>query len=212
MDYDYDYNTGRSFLVLPEYGRNVQKMVNHAMSIEDRTERNRAVQTIIAVMGNLNPHLRDVADFKHKLWDHLAVISEFKLDCDSPYPTPSRESLITKPRTVDYPSFNIRYKHYGKSIELMARKAGDLPEGPERKAFIESLANLMKKMYLTWNREAVSDETIFSDLRELSKGTIRVSVEDIKLPETRDILQKQQQRKVQGKNLRNFKQNNNRKK
>jgi hypothetical protein len=202
---DHDYNTSRKNLVLPEYGRNVQKMVDHMLSIEDRDERNRCARSIIAVMGNLNPHLRDVADFKHKLWDHLTVISDFKLDIDAPYPTPSRETLYTKPRTVEYPSNHIRFKHYGKVIESMVRKAAEMEEGSERNAYIEVLANLMKKMYLTWNREAVSDDIILSDMREVSKGKISITPEALKLSETRDILHQQQRPRnnYAGKNQKN---------
>lgn len=190
----FDYNTSRKNLVLPEYGRNVQKMVDHMLAIEDRDERNRCARSIIGVMGNLNPHLRDIADFKHKLWDHLTVISDFKLDIDMPYPTPTPETLFTKPRKVDYPFNRIRFKHYGKTVESMVKKAADMEDGPERNAFVVVLANLMKKMYLTWNREAVSDEVILGDIKVLSQGRIEIEPSKLRLSETRDILQQQQQR------------------
>jgi len=195
---DYDYNTARQKLVLPEYGRNIQKMVNYAISIEDRDERNRAVKAIISIMGNMNPHLRDVADFKHKLWDHLAIISDFKLDIDSPYVTPTPETLREKPKPVPYGDYNIRFKHYGKIIELLIQQAVEYEEGPEKEVLIRLIANHMKKCYLTWNREAVSDTTIFKDLELLSGGKIVVNPE-LRLSETRDILSKNKKKRPQKK-------------
>jgi len=186
---DYDYNTSRKKLILPEYGRNIQKMVNHIKTIEDREERNKAAKTIIGVMGNLNPHLRDVNDFKHKLWDHLAIISDFDLDIDSPYETPKPESLHSKPNRVEYNQHSIRYKHYGRSIVLMIEKAVELEAGEEKDDLIKMIAYHMKKSYLTWNREAVSDEEIIMDLKTLAGGKLDISA-DLKLPETKDILAK----------------------
>ena len=186
---DYDYNTGRKKLVLPEYGRNIQKMIKYATSIEDPEERNRAARAIIAIMGNMNPHLRDVSDFKHKLWDHLAIISDFELDIDSPYVVPTLEILREKPRQVPYNTYSIRFKHYGKIIEMLIKKAVEFEEGPEKEVLIKLIANHMKKSYLTWNREAVTDEVIFQDLKELSGGKI-IADKALKLSETRDILAK----------------------
>lgn len=187
---NYDYNTSRSKLALPEYGRHIHKLVEHIMAIEDREERNKTTRSLINVMGNLNPHLRDVADFKHKLWDHLAIISNFKLDIDSPYPTPTTEILTEKPRRVPYNQHNIMYKHYGKVTENIIQRATEMPEGEEKKVLTEMLANIMKKQYLTWNRESVTDESILKDLSELSKGKINIEVDALKLSETRDILSK----------------------
>lgn len=186
---DYDYNTQRKKLVLPEYGRNIQKMINYAVSLEDKEERNKAARAIIAIMGNMNPHLRDVSDFKHKLWDHLAIISDFKLDIDSPYETPTPEILYEKPRPVDYNQSSIRYKHYGKIIERLIEQAVKFDEGKEKEVLIRLIANHMKKCYLTWNREAVTDEIIFKDLEALSGGKL-VANQDLKLSDTREILSK----------------------
>jgi hypothetical protein len=196
---DYDYNTRRKKLILPEYGRNVQKMVNHILTIEDREERNKAAHTIIGIMGNLAPHLRDIGDFKHKLWDHLAIISDFKLDIDSPYEKPLPEKLQEKPNKIEYNQKFIRYKHYGRSIAMMLKKAADMEEGEEKDHLISLLANHMKKSYLTWNREAVDDEQIFSDLKEISLGAFDMGGDDIKLNETRDILNKSRKKKIQRK-------------
>jgi len=198
MSNDYDYNTSRKKLILPEYGRNIQKMVNYLKTIEDREERNRAARTVIAVMGNLNPHLRDVSDFKHKLWDHLAIIADFDLDIDSPYDWPEKARLEEKPSKVPYNQHSIRYKHYGRSIVMMIEKAVELEPGEEKEDLVRMIANHMKKSYLTWNREAVSDEEIFQDLKTLSGGKLEISG-DLKLPETREILAKSRKKKGGGK-------------
>jgi len=193
----YDYNSSRNKLILPEYGRNIQKMVNHLKTIEDRDERNRAAKTVIGVMGNLNPHLRDVNDFKHKLWDHLAIISDFDLDIDSPYEWPERESLQSKPDKVPYSQHAIGKKHYGRSIVLMIDKAVALEPGEEKDDLVKMIAYHMKKSYLTWNREAVTDEEIFMNMKTLSGGKLEVKG-DLKLPETKDILAKNRTKKKQG--------------
>jgi hypothetical protein len=195
---DYNYNTQRKNLVLPEYGRNIQKMVDYLLTIEDREERNRATRAVIAIMGNLNPHLRDISDFKHKLWDHLQLMSDFKLDIDSPYEKPTPEVLFEKPKPIPYSNYNIRYKHYGKITELMIKEAVKFPEGKEREALIRLIANHMKKCYLTWNREVVTDDIIFEDLKNLSSGQIVID-KDMKLSDSRDILAKNKKKRNMGK-------------
>src|SRR6185295_10737630 len=120
-----EYNSTRNQMVIPEYGRNIQKMIEYAVTLEDREERNRAAKAIVLVMGYLNPQIRDIVDFKHKLWDHLFLISDFKLDVDSPYPIPPRETLKVKPQRVPYPNANIKYKYYGKNMEAMIRKVAE---------------------------------------------------------------------------------------
>jgi len=195
---EYDYNTQRSKMILPEYGRNIQKMVEYTTQIEDDEERNRAARAIIAIMGNLNPHLRDVAEFKHKLWDHLYIISDFKLDIDSPYEKPTPETLLEKPKPVPYSDYSIKYKHYGKIIELLIKEAIGFEEGEEKETLVKLIANHMKKCYLTWNREVVTDELIFEDLKRLSGGALSVSP-DLRLSESRDILQKNKKKRPQKK-------------
>lgn len=190
---DFDYNTSRERLILPEYGRNIQKLVRHLSTIESIEERNRYAQALIQVMGNLNPHLRDINDFKHKLWDHLAIISDFNLDIDSPYPTPTRETISEKPKTVAYGSTDLRFKHYGKNIEYLVDKACKMEEGQDKQDFILMVANVMKRFYLIWNKEAVVDEIIFKDLELISKGRIKLGNE-VKLEETRDILYRAQRK------------------
>lgn len=182
-----DYNTQLKRMDLPEYGRNIQRMVDYALTIEDREERKRCVQTIISIMGNLFPHLRDVPDFKHKLWDHLAIMSDFKLDIDYPYEIVRKENLYSKPEKVPYHSQRIKIKHYGRSIEDLIEKAVAMEEGPERTRLVQLMANHMKKSILTWNRDAVDDQKIFDDLRTLSEGKIDVNEETCHLLEIRDM-------------------------
>ena len=168
-----EYNSSRPPLIISEYGRNIQKMIDHAISVEDKEERNKVAQAIIVVMGQLNPHLHDITDFTHKLWDHLYIISDFKLDVDSPYPKPARDTLEQKPEKVKYPSKDIKFLHYGKNVEMMIEKAIAYEEGPEKEALVEIIANLMKKFYLTFNRDSVGDEVILKQLTMLSKGALK---------------------------------------
>jgi uncharacterized protein DUF4290 len=170
-----EYNTSLPKMIIPEYGRNIQKMIDFAITVQDREERNKVARAIIDVMGQLNPHLRDVTDFKHKLWDHIFIISEFKLDVDSPYPKPTAETFQTKPDRVLYPSNDIRYKHYGKTVERIIAKGKEYPDGAEKDALVEQIANLMKRSYLTWNRDSVNDEVILKQLEELSKGQLKLA-------------------------------------
>ena len=185
-----DYNTQLKKLIMPEYGRNVQQMVDHCVALKDREERTRCANTIINIMGNLFPHLRDVDDFKHKLWDHLAIMSDFKLDIDYPYEIIKKENLYTRPDTVPYALTPIRYRHYGKAIEGRIEKAVEMPDGPERDQLISLLANHMKKSFLTWNKEGVEDDKILKDLREYSHGKINLDPETYKLKDAKEFLQK----------------------
>lgn len=193
-----EYNTSRSKMNISEYGRNIQNMIEHIMTIEDRDKRNQLARATINVMGQLNPHLRDVNDFKHKLWDHLFIMSDFRLDVDSPYPIPSRESLSRKPERLDYSSNNITFKHYGRHIERIIEKACELEDGQAKEILIRLIANHLKKSYLTWNRDAVTDEEIAAHLSVLSGGKLKLQ-DDIKLHNTSEILSKNKKKKFQGK-------------
>lgn len=164
-----EYNTTRHKLMLPEYGRNVQNMIHHAMTIEDRSERNRAAQAIIEVMGQLNPHLRDVDDYRHKLWTHLFVMSDFKLDADSPYELPKPEELASKPERVQYPASRIRYGHYGKYTQKILEESGSIKDEKEKKYLTKTMANFMKKQFLVFNNDAVENNVIANQMAELSK-------------------------------------------
>lgn len=181
-----NYNTSRPKMIIPEYGRHIQQLIDHAVKLEDKEERNKMVLAIVDVMGQLNPHLRDVPDFTHKLWDHVHIMSNFKLDVDSPYPTPKPEQFMERPNKMAYPDGKIRFKHYGSGAEKLVARAMEMEEGEEKKALIESIANLMKKHYLTWGRSSVDDAQIISDIKRISRGNLEVS-EDIELIATKDI-------------------------
>lgn len=195
----HDYNTQRNRMALPEYGRNVQKMVDHIKTIEDREERNRAARTIIQIMGNLNPHLRDTGDIKHKLWDHLAIIADLDLDIDSPYPPPKREVLDEKPARVAYQAGEVKYLHYGRIIEMMVEVAAEKEEGKEKDYLITLIANQMKKASAAWNRGNVSDDVIMKDLVALSRNRITIP-EDMKLLEVKELLGPKKKKPVQKQN------------
>jgi len=194
-----EYNTGRKKLVLPEYGRNIQRMVQLTKAEPDDEKRNKMAKAIIAIMGNMNPHLRDVADFKHKLWDHLAIIAEFDLDIESPYDTPVVENFNQKPEVVPYNTQVTKFKHYGQTIEKMVKVAVDMEEGELKEILIELIANHMKKSYLTWNKEVVADEQIFKDLKILSEGKIDLHTDKTTLTESKEILAKNKRRRIQKK-------------
>jgi len=171
---NFDYNSTRNKLILSEYGRNVQNMVKYIVALPTKEERNRYAQVVIDLMGFLNPHLRDVADFKHKLWDHLHIISDFQIDVDSPYPKPSPEAIHLKPQPLRYPNQRIKYKHYGKTIELMIEKAKSIEDPDRKRHMVQAVANFMKMAYVQWNKDSVSDESILADLFALSGGTLKL--------------------------------------
>lgn len=171
---DVEYNTQREHLMISEYGRNIQKMVNFAMAEPSRERRTVLANALISLMGSLNPQLRDVADYKHKLWDHLFIISDFKLDVDCPYPLPTRESVFRKPDLLNYPQSRIRFRFYGKNIVGMIEAATKLEEGPMKTTFINLIGSFMKNACKNWNAETLSDEEILAHLEMLSDGKIRV--------------------------------------
>ena len=168
------YNTERVRLYIPEYGRNVQKMVNYLKTVEDRQKRNEQARAIIKVMEILNPSVHLEEDFEHKLWDHLFIISGFDLDIDAPYPMPSPESLVTKPEPVPVNTKPIKANHYGRNIESIIDLIADHEDGDVKTSMIRSLAIYMRQQYLIWNKDTVSDETIFQDIEKLSDYRIKV--------------------------------------
>lgn len=188
MTNELEYNSERSKLIIPEYGRNIQKMVEHAVSIEDEAARNQEAKAIISVMGNLNPHLRDVPDFQHKLWDQLFIISNFKLDVKSPFPKPSKEVLEERPERMGYPQNFPKYRFYGNNIKRMIDVAKSWEDGDLKDGLIFTIANHMKKSYLSWNKDTVDDSAIFEHLRELSGGEINLKSSDEDLSEASDLL------------------------
>ena len=167
-----EYNTNRTKLLMPEYGRNIQQMVEYCKSLPSKEERNEVAKTIVEFMGQRNPHLRDEENYKHKLWDHLYILADYDLDVDAPYPFPTKEELAQKPNRMDYPSFDNEYKFYGKSILQLIDKAIELEEGDEKEALIQVIANNMKKSYNVYNKEHVQDEVIFRHLKELSQDKL----------------------------------------
>lgn len=187
------YNTQQRRLPLPEYGRSVQNMVDHALTIEDRAERQRCANTIVNIMGGMFPHLRDVADFKQKLWDHLAIMADFKLDIDYPVEIVKKESLEIKPQRIPYSQHDIRFRHYGRFVQDMIKLAVDYQEGEERNQLIRMIANHMKRDYLNWNKDRVEDQKILDDLCELSGGKIKLSAEDLRLTEQRTFIPRRRQ-------------------
>ncbi len=169
-----EYNTIREELIIPEYGRHIQKMINYASSRESKEERNKLANSIISVMGNLQPHLRDVPDFQHKLWDQLFIMSDFKLDADSPFEKPSKEVLNAKPEPLSYPQSFPKYRFYGNNIKIMIDEAVKWDDGEMKEALVLTIANHMKKCFLNWNKDSVKDQVIFDHLYELSETKIDI--------------------------------------
>ena len=168
------YNTIREDLIIPEYGRHIQKMINYASSRETKEERNKLANSIISVMGNLQPHLRDVPDFQHKLWDQLFIMSDFKLDADSPFEKPSKEVLNAKPEPLSYPQNFPKYRFYGNNIKIMIDEAVKWDASEMKEALVLTIANHMKKCFLNWNKDSVKDQVTFDHLYELSNSKIDI--------------------------------------
>lgn len=188
MTDELEYNTEREHLIIPEYGRHVQKMVNYAKAQSSREERNRLAKAIISVMGNLQPHLRDVPDFQHKLWDQLFIMSNFKLDVDSPFEKPEEEVLNSRPEPLRYPQNHPKYRFYGNNIKTMIDEAIKWEEGKMKDALVYTIANHMKKCFLNWNKDTVEDQVIFEHLYELSDGKINLKGSDEDLSDSVSLL------------------------
>ncbi len=182
-----DYNSTREKLIIPEYGRNLQKMVAYVLTIGDREKRTNLCKALINIMAQLHPEQRDTADYRRKLWDHLYIISNYKLDVDGPFPPPIPEDHLGKPARIPYPQENIKFRPYGKNIAKMIEKATTFEEGAEKDALVKNIANHLKKSYLNWNRDSVNDELIHDHLAELSHGKLKLS-EDTKLTHTHELL------------------------
>lgn len=182
-----EYNSQRDNMVISEYGRNVQKMVQQALQVQDREKRTQLANTIVQVMAYLNPHLRETADYKHKLWDHLHMISGYQLDVDSPYPMPEPATVRSRPKPVAYPASDIEYKYYGKILEEMIRQISVMEEGAKKEQLARYLANYMKLSYITWNKDTVEDDTILTHLQELSGAKLKLAESD-RLSHTSEVL------------------------
>jgi Domain of unknown function (DUF4290) len=186
--FNLEYNSERQPLIIAEYGRHLQKLINQATEVVDDVERNKIAKYIIQVMGSLNPHLRDVPDFQHKLWDQLFIMSDFRLVVDSPYPIPSREVLQLKPDILQYPQNFPKYRYYGNNIKYMIDVANKWEDGELKNALVKVIANHMKKSYLSWNKDTVRDDVIFEHLYELSGGKINMTESSEELLNTNDLL------------------------
>ena len=184
-----EYNTERSKLIIPEYGRHVHQMIDQAVALKNKDERNKMAKAIIGVMGNLNPHLRDVPDFKHKLWAQLFIMSNFELDADSPFEKPSKEVYVNaKPNKLEYPQSFPKYRFYGNNIKRMIDVAIDWEEGEMKKQLIYVIANHMKKCFLNWNKDTVEDDVIFGHLLELSEGNLILDSSSKPLSESHNLI------------------------
>ncbi|WP_158850403.1 DUF4290 domain-containing protein [Algibacter sp. L1A34] len=185
---DLEYNTEREHLIIPEYGRHMQKMINYAKTRETKEERNRLANGIIAVMGNMQPHLRDVPDFKHKLWDQLFIMANFELDADSPYDIPTKEIYEERPEPLEYPQNFPKYRFYGNNIKTMIDVANTWEDGELKEALLHTIANHMKKCFLNWNKDTVEDAVIYGHLFELSDGKIDLRNSDEDLSDSSSLL------------------------
>jgi hypothetical protein len=205
-----EYNTEREKIVISEYGRNIQVMIRHLMDIEDRKQRTEAAYFIVNVMAQMNPQVKESNDHMHKLWDHLYIISEYKLDVDSPYPAPTPEMQKKKPEHVGYQKNNIRYGHYGQYIYDVVKKVKEMEDGPKKQAILINIANQMKRDYLNWNRDTVNDLLILDDLYKISGEEITLPMETKLIP-TNEILNKPQNQQQQSQKKKNNakKKNNN---
>ena len=180
-----EYNTQNEQLIFKEYGRNIQRLVKEAIEIEDRDKRNAFANAIIALMGQLHPHLRNIEEFRFKLWHQLYILSDFKLDIDGPYPKPTREEVRLKTGDMPYPQQRIKYKHYGKNIENLIKKAVQMEDGEKQLAMAKVIANYMRMVYKSRSNENINEEIIKNDLRILSDGILNIEQNDhISLPKS----------------------------
>ena len=203
-----EYNTEREHLIIPEYGRHMQKMINHAKSLETKEERNKMAKAIIAVMGNMQPHLRDVPDFQHKLWDQLFIMSNFELDVDSPYDIPTKEIYEERPEPLEYPQSFPKYRFYGNNIKTMIDVANTWEESELKEALTFTIANHMKKCFLNWNKDTVEDAVIFDHLFELSEGKINLKDSEEDLSNASSLL-RSKGKYSNNNNKKNYKKNSN---
>lgn len=200
-----EYNTKQKRLPLPEYGRSVQKMVDHALTIENRDERQRCAETIVRIMGSMFPNSRNLPDYERKLWDHLAIMSNFGLDIDYPFEVIKAEEFHVAPQRVSYQNGEIKNRHYGRIVEEMIAHACRLEPSEERECLIELIAIQMKKNHLAWNKDGVEDKKIFDDLREYTKGAIDITDSEIRLGGNQNNAQRNNIRRNNNNGKKNFK-------
>jgi hypothetical protein len=196
-------------LSIPEYGRHIHKMIQQVLAEDNKEERNKQAQAIIGIMGNLNPHLRDVADFQHKLWDQLFIMSNFELDVDAPFPKPDAEVLAAPPTPLAYPQSYPKYRFYGNNIKGMIDVIVEWEEGDLKEALVYVIANHMKKCFLNWNKDTVEDKVIFGHLAELSNGKLVINSEDEVLSASENLIRLTNKRFAKGsRNTKNKKYRN----
>lgn len=196
-----EYNSERNHLIIPEYGRHVQKMVEHCIEEKDKDKRSKMAQATVEVMGSINPNHRDANDFQQKLWDQFFIICDFKIDIDSPYPMPDKEEIFKKPEPLPYPQNHPKYRFYGNNISLMIDEAIKVEDGKLKEALVYNIANHMKKCFLNWNRDSVKDSVIFRHLEELSNGELTLKPEEETLSEANDLVKTH----IKRNNKKNFK-------
>lgn len=204
------YNTKRKALTLPEYGRNVHQMVDFIKTIDDRDERTTAAKGVVKLMKQMQPQVKELENYEQKLWDHFFIMADYDLDIDAPFPIPTREHIEKRPDKVEYQNNRIRFRHYGSNVENIISKAVAMEEGEEKTALVSMIANMMKRFYLQWNRDSVTDDVIWDQLNRLSKGKIK-KVDGIELTSTNEIL-KTTKKKRKPNNNKNHRNNNNKKK
>ncbi|MDP4290557.1 MAG: DUF4290 domain-containing protein [Bacteroidota bacterium] len=203
-----EYNTTRPDLIISEYGRNIQKMAEYIVQVEDRERRTRMAHALVNIMAMMHPDTRDTVDLKHKLWDHLYIMCDFKLDVDAAFPPPSQQDLYTKPDRIGYPQEEIELRPYGKLIHKIIKEVSKMDDSPEREVLIKNIANHLKKSYLNWNRDSVNDELIAEHLELLSNGKLKLS-EDMHLSHTNEILGRNRPSNNRSKKLQSGRQQNN---
>ena len=200
MSDSYEYNTGRPELILKEYGRNIQKLVNYIRETDDEEKRKEYSYTLVELMKLINPALKDGNEFSQKLWDDLFIISDFKLEVDSPYPKPSPEVLTRKPDKLDYNTHKLKYKHYGRNIELLIQQATEIEDEKERQDAVIYLGRLMRSFYGVWNKEVVDESVIVNHISELSEGKLSIDLQTVKDQNLFEPTYKERPRRAGGNN------------
>lgn len=196
-----EYNTQKPRLILREYGRNIQKLVEYMSGVDDNEKRNAYAAVLVDLMRQINPNIKDSNEYNQKLWDDLFIMSDFKAEVDSPYPKPEKEILSRKPQKVDYNVNRIKYKHYGRNIELIVDKAVKTEDPEERESFIIYLGKLMKTFYASWNKEVVSDQVIIDHIKELSKNKLDIDPQKVKEENLFEVLFKEKTTKPKKENI-----------
>src|ERR1700744_4495769 len=202
-----EYNTTRSKLLMPEYGRNVQKMIEYLVTIEDREKRLKQAEVIIELMGTLNPHQKTIEDYKHKLWDHLFQMTDFNLDVDSPYPRPTAEEVYKKPEVLPYPQESIQHRHLGKNIQVLLKRAMEETNEETRHGLTQAIGYYMKLAYANWHKEPVHDDMIKNELAEISGGLLKYETGGYRVHYDNNTRSNNNNFKQRNNNNRNFKGN-----